>query len=118
VLTRRRLAGEQRPFGAFPFDAFLGKVRRALFCTHALRPPSTLSLAVSVRCLSVLACVSRPAAQTTPLDALPNAKDMEAMKLAEIKNGRLAMMAITGFAVQEVVWGKPVVDQTPFFFGK
>jgi hypothetical protein len=30
--------------------------------------------------------------------------------------GRAAMMGITGFAVQECVWGTPVVDQTPFFF--
>ena len=37
------LAGEQKPYGAFPFDAFLGK--------------------------------------TTIIDSLPNAKDLEAMKL-------------------------------------
>ena len=74
------LAGEQRPYGAFPFDAFLGS--------------------------------------KTPIDGLPNLKDMEAMKLAEIKNGRLAMMAITGMAVQEFLWGSPVVAQTPFFFGR
>jgi len=74
------LAGEQRPYGAFPFDAFLAK--------------------------------------KTPIDALPNAKDLDAMKLAELKNGRLAMMAITGMAVQETVWGVPVVEQTPFFFGR
>jgi len=74
------LAGPQRPYGAFPFDAFLGK--------------------------------------QTPIDALPNAKDLPAMRLAEIKNGRLAMMAITGMAVQEFVWGVPVVQQTPFFFGR
>ena len=36
------------------------------------------------------------------------------MQLAEIKNGRLAMMAITGMAVQEFVWGTPVIDQVPF----
>ena len=42
---------------------------------------------------------------------------MQAMQLAELKNGRLAMMAITGMAVQETLWGKPVVEQTPFFFG-
>jgi light-harvesting complex II chlorophyll a/b binding protein 4 len=47
----------------------------------------------------------------------PNVGDMEALKLAEIKNGRAAMMAITGFAVQEFFYGTPVVDQTPFFFG-
>ena len=73
------IAGEQRPYGAFPFDSFLGK--------------------------------------TTPLDGVRYAKDMDALKLAEIKNGRLAMMAITGMAVQEFVWGSPVVQQTPFFFG-
>ena len=54
----------------------------------------------------------------TPLDGLPHAKDMEKLKLAEIKNGRVAMMAITGMAVQECLWGNPVVDQTPFFFGR
>ena len=40
-------------------------------------------------------------------------KEMEASELA---NGRLAMLAITGFALQEAVWGTPVVDQTPIFF--
>ena len=53
----------------------------------------------------------------TPIDGVRYAKDMDAMKLAEIKNGRVAMMAITGMAVQETLWGKPVVEQTPFFFG-
>merc|ERR1712166_172357 len=38
------------------------------------------------------------------------------MDLAEIKNGRLAMLAITGYAFQEFLWGTPVVDQTPIFF--
>jgi len=38
------------------------------------------------------------------------------METAEIKNGRLAMLGITGFALQEAVWGTPVVDQTPIFF--
>ena len=49
-------------------------------------------------------------------DFVPNVGDMEALKLAELKNGRAAMMAITGFAVQEFVWGNPVVEQTPIFF--
>jgi len=39
------------------------------------------------------------------------------MELCEIKNGRLAMLAITGYAAQEFVTGIPVVQQTPFFFG-
>ena len=40
------------------------------------------------------------------------------MQLAEIKHGRAAMMAITGFAVQEFLWGSPVIEQTPWFFGR
>jgi len=42
-----------------------------------------------------------------------NRKEMET---AEIKNGRLAMLGITGFALQEAVYQTPVVDQTPIFF--
>ena len=38
------------------------------------------------------------------------------MQLAEIKHGRLAMIAITAFAVQEYVSKVPVVKETPFFF--
>ena len=38
-------------------------------------------------------------------------------RTSEIINGRLAMLCITGFAVQEATWGKPVVEQTPLFFG-
>ena len=38
------------------------------------------------------------------------------METAEIKNGRLAMLAITGYAFQEFFWHTPVVDQTPIFF--
>ena len=40
------------------------------------------------------------------------------LRSSELFNGRLAMLAITGFAVQEFLWTKPVVEQTPFFFGK
>ena len=39
------------------------------------------------------------------------------MELSEIKHGRLAMLAITGYAAQEFITGIPVVQQTPFFFG-
>lgn len=38
------------------------------------------------------------------------------LQTKEIKNGRLAQMAILGFAVQEALYGKPIVEQTPFFF--
>ena len=36
----------------------------------------------------------------------------------ELYNGRLAMLAITGFAIQEGLWGSPVISQTPGFFGR
>ena len=35
---------------------------------------------------------------------------------SEIKNGRLAMIAVTAFAVQEAVTKLGVVDETPIFF--
>lgn len=38
------------------------------------------------------------------------------MQLAEIKHGRLAMIAVTAFAVQEWVSKIGVVDETPIFF--
>lgn len=44
------------------------------------------------------------------------AKTRREMETAEIKNGRLAMLAITGYAIQEAIYGTPVVDQTPLFF--
>jgi len=38
------------------------------------------------------------------------------MQLAEIKNGRLAMIAIFGFAIQEFVTKQGVINETPLFF--
>lgn len=38
------------------------------------------------------------------------------MQLAEIKHGRLAMIAITAFAIQEFVEKYAVTEQTPIFF--
>jgi len=43
-------------------------------------------------------------------------KGQKWMQTAEIKNGRLAMIAITGFCFQELVTNIAVVDQTPIFF--
>jgi hypothetical protein len=40
----------------------------------------------------------------------------ERNQLAEIKNGRLAMLAITAFAFQELASGLPVVQETPYLF--
>lgn len=38
------------------------------------------------------------------------------METAEIKNGRLAMIAISAYVFQEAATGLPVVQQTPFLF--
>lgn len=43
----------------------------------------------------------------------PRKKDLQ---LAEMQNGRLAMLGVTGFAVQEFVTKQGVVDETPAFF--
>ena len=45
-------------------------------------------------------------------DALTMKGDVKAnVAKAEMWHGRVAMLAITGFAVQEAVWGTPVVEQ-------
>jgi hypothetical protein len=52
-----------------------------------------------------------------PLKLYPVDKDGQLrMRLAEIKNGRLAMIAISGFALQEYISKVGVIDQTPAFF--
>lgn len=52
-----------------------------------------------------------------PLGVYPKEKEgQQRMQLAEIKNGRLAMIAIFGFAIQEFISKVGVVDETPFFF--
>ena len=52
-----------------------------------------------------------------PLGVYPKDKDgQQWMQLAEVKNGRLAMIAITAFAIQEFVSKLGVVDETPIFF--
>mmetsp|Transcript_17759 Transcript_17759/g.25071 ORF Transcript_17759/g.25071 Transcript_17759/m.25071 type:complete len:276 (+) Transcript_17759:69-896(+) len=52
-----------------------------------------------------------------PLGLYPDEPvDRKNMELAEIKHGRLAMIAVTAFSVQEAVTKEGVVDETPFFF--
>lgn len=38
------------------------------------------------------------------------------MQTAEIKNGRLAMLAVTSYVFQEFLTGQPVIQQTPYLF--
>ena len=51
-------------------------------------------------------------------DPLGMGRNDAEVQLNELRNGRLAMLAITGFSVQECFWGSPVVEQTGFFFGR
>jgi hypothetical protein len=52
-----------------------------------------------------------------PLGVFPKDKEgKKRMELAEIKNGRLAMIAITAFAFQELVSQTGVIVETPLFF--
>merc|ERR1712032_802197 len=46
----------------------------------------------------------------------PLKKDSPAMRAAEILNGRIAMVAITFFALEEALLRAPVVTATPVFF--
>lgn len=52
-----------------------------------------------------------------PLNLLPEDKEgQKAMMTKELKHGRIAMMAILGYVIQEAVYGTPIVQQTPMFF--
>merc|ERR1711966_330229 len=52
-----------------------------------------------------------------PLGLFPESKeDQFKMQLKEIKHGRIAMMAILGFSIQEALYNTPVIDETPQFF--
>lgn len=52
-----------------------------------------------------------------PLGLLPDDEEgKKRMELAEIKHGRLAMIAIVAFAIQEAVSNTGVVNETPLFF--
>lgn len=52
-----------------------------------------------------------------PLGLYPQDEQAQKVRqLAEVKNGRLAMIAITAFAVQEFVSNQAVINETPGFF--
>jgi hypothetical protein len=52
-----------------------------------------------------------------PLGWYPKGKEaQENMKLAEIKHGRVAMLGVLGFVVEEDFTSMAVVDETPMFF--
>ena len=52
-----------------------------------------------------------------PLQCAATEVSKKQMQLAEMQNGRLAMLGVTGFALQEyVLSSQAVVDETPFFF--
>lgn len=52
-----------------------------------------------------------------PIGLMPKDKEgMLAMQTKEVKHGRIAMMAILGYAVQEALYRAPVTDETPMFF--
>jgi Chlorophyll A-B binding protein len=52
-----------------------------------------------------------------PLNLFPKSSDgRKDMMTKEIKHGRLAMMALLGFVVQEALYRTPVVAETPQFF--
>jgi len=55
-----------------------------------------------------------------PLDLMEKVPDSIDQRTNEVYNGRLAMLAITGFATQEFLWGRPVIDLpiSGFFFGR
>ena len=52
-----------------------------------------------------------------PLNLYPPDKEGRArMELAEIKHGRLSMIAVAAYGIQEYVTHLGVIDETPFFF--
>ena len=52
-----------------------------------------------------------------PVGLFPKSADKQKeMQTKEIKNGRLAMMALLGFVAQEALFRIPVVAETPAFF--
>jgi hypothetical protein len=52
-----------------------------------------------------------------PFSFMPKSENERfSMQTKEIKHGRIAMMAMLGFVVQEALYNTPVTAETPFFF--
>ena len=76
-----------------------------------------LGMASFVEALNLVKGNDTGASIFDPLGLYPNdAEGQLRMQLAEIKNGRLAMIAITAFAILEAVTKQAVINGTPFFF--
>ena len=62
----------------------------------------------------------RPPHSRAPTRAPPaaqaDATTRESLRTSEIKNGRLAMVAVTAYVVEELVTGTPVTQLTPLLF--
>jgi len=56
--------------------------------------------------------------QFDPLNVLGGAtlEQRRAMQAKEINNGRLAMVAVAAFVVEEALTGRPIIDLTPWLF--
>ena len=51
------------------------------------------------------------------LNLLPSdAAGAKERRTAELKHGRIAMLAVVGYAAQEALYRVPVTEETPFFF--
>jgi hypothetical protein len=59
---------------------------------------------------------TQPTQQPQPFESSSPVPGDKNLQLAEIKNGRLAMLAIAAFAMQEFVTKIAVVNLSPFFF--
>ena len=113
------------------FDVKIAKMMDmdpVIFADNGFRAPSVLNGGMGlisplywVGCLAAAAIfeaisISSPKFNAGLYPKSVSDKDKRWIETAEIKNGRLAMLAITAFAAQECVSHIAVVDQVPFFF--
>ena len=77
-----------------------------------------LAIAVEAKSLDNQLNIGKRDPQYLPgmLNIDPLGRDSPTMRTAEITNGRIAMIAITAFAIEEFVFKTPVVLETPIFF--